>query len=102
MTFSKNESFSKDELEDWQLSHLKETLIRVFHLVPFYKKRFEEMGVRPEDIKTLADISKLPFTTKKNLRDNYPFGMFSVEMDQIVRVHSSSGTTGKPTVVGYT
>ncbi|HIP30895.1 MAG TPA: phenylacetate--CoA ligase family protein [Sulfurospirillum arcachonense] len=102
MTFSKNESFSKDELEAWQLSHLKETLIRVFHLVPFYKKRFEEMGVRPEDIKTLADISKLPFTTKKNLRDNYPFGMFSVEMDQIVRVHSSSGTTGKPTVVGYT
>ncbi len=102
MIYSKNESFSKDELETWQLNHLKETLIRVFHLVPFYKKRFEEEGIHPEDIKTLADISKLPFTTKKNLRDNYPFGMFSVEMDQIVRVHSSSGTTGKPTVVGYT
>jgi len=102
MTFSKNESFSKGELQDWQLNHLKETLIRVFHLVPFYKKRFEEMGVRPEDIKTLDDIKKLPFTKKQDLRENYPFGMFSVEMDQIVRVHSSSGTTGKPTVVGYT
>ncbi|WP_458701409.1 phenylacetate--CoA ligase family protein [Sulfurospirillum sp. 1307] len=102
MTFSKNESLSKDELEAWQLSHLKETLIRVFHLVPFYKQKFEELGIRPEDIKTLKDISKLPFTKKQDLRDNYPFGLFSVEMDQIVRVHSSSGTTGKPTVVGYT
>jgi phenylacetate-CoA ligase len=102
MTFSKNESLSKDELEAWQLSHLKETLIRVFHLVPFYKQKFEELGIRPEDIKTLKDISKLPFTKKQDLRDNYPFGLFAVEMDQIVRVHSSSGTTGKPTVVGYT
>jgi phenylacetate-CoA ligase len=102
MTFSKNESLSKNELEAWQLAHLKETLVRVFHLVPFYKKKFEEIGIRPEDIKSLEDISKLPFTKKQDLRDNYPFGLFSVEMDQIVRVHSSSGTTGKPTVVGYT
>ena len=102
MTYSKNESFSKDELQSWQLSHLKETLLRVYHLVPFYKKKFDEMGVLPHDIATLSDISKLPFTKKKDLRDNYPFGMFSVDMDQIVRIHSSSGTTGKPTVVGYT
>ncbi len=102
MTFSKNESFCRDELQAWQFKHLKETLIRVYHLVPFYKKRFDEMGVLPADIKSLSDIAKLPFTKKQDLRDNYPFGMFSVDMDQIVRIHSSSGTTGKPTVVGYT
>jgi len=102
MTFSKNESLCKDELEDWQLGHLKETLIRVYHLVPFYKKKFDEHGVLPSDIQSLKDLAKLPFTKKQDLRDNYPFGMFSVDMDQIVRIHSSSGTTGKPTVVGYT
>ena len=102
MTFSKNESFCRDELQAWQFKHLKETLLRVYHLVPFYKKRFDEMGVLPADIKSLSDIAKLPFTKKQDLRDNYPFGMFSVDMDQIVRIHSSSGTTGKPTVVGYT
>jgi len=102
MTFSKNESLCKDELEDWQLGHLKETLIRVYHLVPFYKKKFDEHGVLPGDIQSLKDLAKLPFTKKQDLRDNYPFGMFSVDMDQIVRIHSSSGTTGKPTVVGYT
>ena len=102
MTFSKNESLCKDELENWQLGHLKETLIRVYHLVPFYKKKFDEHGVLPGDIQSLKDLAKLPFTKKQDLRDNYPFGMFSVDMDQIVRIHSSSGTTGKPTVVGYT
>jgi len=102
MTFSKNESLCKDELQALQLKHLKETLLRVYHLVPFYKKKFDEHGVLPQDIKSLDDIAKLPFTKKHDLRDNYPFGMFSVDMDQIVRIHSSSGTTGKPTVVGYT
>lgn len=102
MTFSKNESLSKKELRAFQLANLKETVLRVFHLVPFYKKKFEELGIKPTDINTLEDIAKLPFTKKQDLRDNYPFGMFSVDMDQIVRIHSSSGTTGKPTVVGYT
>jgi len=102
MTFSKNESLCKEELQAWQLKHLKETLVRVYHLVPFYKKKFDEHGVLPADIQSLSDLAKLPFTKKQDLRDNYPFGMFSVDMDQIVRIHSSSGTTGKPTVVGYT
>jgi len=102
MTFSKNESLCKDELQAWQLKHLKETLVRVYHLVPFYKKKFDEHGVLPGDIHNLEDLAKLPYTKKQDLRDNYPFGMFSVDMDQIVRIHSSSGTTGKPTVVGYT
>ncbi|MBV5277842.1 MAG: phenylacetate--CoA ligase, partial [Campylobacteraceae bacterium] len=91
MTFSKNESLCKDELQAWQLTHLKETLLRVYHLVPFYKKKFDELGVKPQDIKSLSDLAKLPFTKKQDLRDNYPFGMFSVDMDQIVRIHSSSG-----------
>lgn len=102
MTFSKNESLSSSNLKALQLSYLKETVLRVYHLVPFYKKKFEELGIKPSDINTLKDISKLPFTKKQDLRDNYPFGLFSVDMDQIVRIHSSSGTTGKPTVVGYT
>lgn len=102
MTFSKNESLSSSNLKAIQLSYLKETVLRVYHLVPFYKKKFEELGIKPSDINTLEDISKLPFTKKQDLRDNYPFGLFSVDMDQIVRIHSSSGTTGKPTVVGYT
>ena len=102
MTFSKNESLSSSNLKALQLSYLKETVLRVYHLVPFYKKKFEELGIKPSDINTLEDISKLPFTKKQDLRDNYPFGLFSVDMDQIVRIHSSSGTTGKPTVVGYT
>ncbi|MDD3324288.1 MAG: phenylacetate--CoA ligase [Sulfurospirillaceae bacterium] len=102
MTFSKNESLCKQELQSWQLTHLQETLERVYYLVPFYKKKFDDAGVLLKDIKSLKDLSKLPFTKKQDLRDNYPFGMFSVDMDQIVRIHSSSGTTGKPTVVGYT
>lgn len=102
MTFSTNESLSSSNLKALQLSYLKETVLRVYHLVPFYKKKFEELGIKPSDINTLKDISKLPFTKKQDLRDNYPFGLFSVDMDQIVRIHSSSGTTGKPTVVGYT
>ncbi len=102
MTYSKNESLSKDELETLQLQRLKETLERVYNLVPFYKEKFNALNIKPTDIKSLEDISKLPFTKKQDLRDNYPYGLFAVDMDQVVRIHSSSGTTGKPTVVGYT
>jgi len=92
----------KEELRALQLERLKETLQRAYHLVPFYKKKFDEAGVKPEEIGSLEDLRKLPFTTKQDLRDNYPFGLFAVPMEQVVRIHSSSGTTGKPTVVGYT
>ena len=102
MIFSKEESLGKEELRALQFSRLKETVERVFHLVPFYQQKFDELGITPHDIKSLDDITKLPFTKKQDLRDNYPFGLFSVDMEQIVRIHSSSGTTGKPTVVGYT
>jgi phenylacetate-CoA ligase len=102
MTFSKAETFDRERLSTLQLIRLKETLTRVYHLVPFYKKTFDEAGIHPDDISTLADLSRLPFTKKQDLRDNYPYGLFAVPMDQIVRIHSSSGTTGKPTVVGYT
>ncbi|MBE0491089.1 MAG: phenylacetate--CoA ligase [Sulfurospirillum sp.] len=102
MTFSKNESLPREKLRKLQLEYLQETVLRVYHLVPFYKKKFEQMGIKPNDITSLEDIAKLPFTKKQDLRENYPFGLFSVDMDQIVRIHSSSGTTGKPTVVGYT
>jgi len=75
---------------------------RVYATVPFYRKRLDEAGVKPKDVKSLDDLQRLPFTSKKDLRDNYPFGMFSVPMENVVRIHASSGTTGKPTVVGYT
>lgn len=75
---------------------------RVYHDTPFYRKKMQELGITPDDINSIDDIVKLPFTTKYDLRDNYPFGLCAVPMSQIVRIHASSGTTGKPTVVGYT
>ena len=102
MIWSKNETLPRLELEKLQTKRLKETVARVYGIVPFYQKKFKEMGIVPEDIKSINDISKLPFTKKQDLRDNYPFGMFAVNQDAVVRIHSSSGTTGKPTVVGYT
>ena len=102
MIYSKAETFTRKKMQRLQRENLIETVIRVYELVPFYKKKFDEMGLKPEDIECLSDITKLPFTKKQDLRDNYPYGMFSVCMDEIVRIHSSSGTTGKPTVVGYT
>ena len=102
MIYCKAETYTRKKMQKIQLDNLIETVIRVHELVPFYKKKFDELGIKAKDIKTLCDISKLPFTKKKDLRDNYPYGMFSVCMDEIVRIHSSSGTTGKPTVVGYT
>uniref|UniRef100_A9A7P4 Phenylacetate--CoA ligase n=1 Tax=Methanococcus maripaludis (strain C6 / ATCC BAA-1332) TaxID=444158 RepID=A9A7P4_METM6 len=96
------ECMDREEMRELQSKRLSETVNRVYHNVPFYRKKMQEMGVYPEDIQSIDDLSKLPFTTKQDLRDNYPFGIFSVPMSEIVRVHASSGTTGKPTVVGYT
>lgn len=96
------ECISRDELENLQLERLKTLVMRVYHDVLFYRNEFHKIGIIPEDIKSLDDLSKLPFTTKTDLRDNYPYGLFAVPMSSIVRVHASSGTTGKPTVVGYT
>ena len=96
------ERASRDELEALQLTRLKQTLQHAHDKVPHYKQAFDTAGVHPSDLKTLADITKFPFTTKHDLRANYPFGMFAVPRQQVARIHASSGTTGKPTVVGYT
>lgn len=93
---------SVDELKALQLKRLQWTVKHAYENVPMYRTKFTEAGVHPDDLKELADIQKFPYTTKKDLRDNYPFGMFAVPMDKISRIHASSGTTGKPTVVGYT
>ncbi len=96
------ETLPREALTAIQLRRLRATLERVYATVPFYRKRFEDAGITPNDINTLEDFQQLPFTTKQDLRDNYPFGMFAVPMDNVVRIHASSGTTGLPTVVGYT
>jgi phenylacetate-CoA ligase len=89
-------------LESIQLRRLQHLVARVYRTVEPYRRKMDAAGVRPEDIKTLADLARLPFTVKNDLRDNYPFGLFTVPLEEVVRVHASSGTTGKPTVVGYT
>ncbi|GAB6005877.1 phenylacetate--CoA ligase [Geobacillus vulcani] len=96
------ETAARSELEAIQLVRLRATAERVYERVPFYRQRFDEKGVKPEDIRTLEDVRKLPFTTKRDLRDHYPFGLLAVDLSQCVRVHASSGTSGKPTVVAYT
>ncbi|MFZ5453329.1 MAG: phenylacetate--CoA ligase family protein [Thermodesulfobacteriota bacterium] len=96
------ETMPREDLRVLQLQRLQATVERVYHLVPFYRRRLDEAGVKPEDIRTLDDLNRLPFTTKQDIRDNYPFGLFATPMDQIVRIHASSGTTGKPTPVAYT
>lgn len=96
------ERASKDELQALQLQRLKWSLKHAYDNVPHYRASFDAAGVHPGDLKSLSDLAKFPFTTKKDLRDNYPFGMFAVPREKVVRVHASSGTTGKPTVVGYT
>ena len=93
---------SRDEIGALQLQRLKATLQHAYANVPHYRRAFDEHGVHPDELKRLSDLAKFPFTDKKDLRDNYPFGMFAVPREQIVRIHASSGTTGKPTVVGYT
>lgn len=96
------EKGSIDELREIQLARLKWSVQHAYDNVDFYRSSFDEAGAHPNDIQSLDDLSKLPFTVKNNLRDNYPFGMFAVPREEVVRVHASSGTTGKPTVVGYT
>ena len=102
MIWSKEETLPREELEKIQLERLQETVNRVYERVPAYRQKMDDAGVKPEDIKSLKDLSKLPFVTKQDMRDNYPFGLFAVPKDKLVRIHASSGTTGKPTVVGYT
>ena len=92
----------RESLRKIQSIRLKKIVDYVYHNTPFYRKKMQEMGITPDDINSIDDIVKLPFTTKHDLRDNYPFGLCAVPMSQIVRIHASSGTTGKPTVVGYT
>ncbi len=96
------ETLPREVLEALQLKRLQQVVSRVYHTVGFYRKSFDKAGVSPDDINSLDDLKRLPFTCKQDLRDNYPFGLFTVPMTNIVRVHASSGTTGKPTVVGYT
>ncbi|MFW6127111.1 MAG: phenylacetate--CoA ligase family protein [Thermodesulfobacteriota bacterium] len=96
------ETLPREDLEALQLRRLQALVERVYHLVPFYRRHLDRVGFKPEHLRTLADLEHLPFTTKQDIRDNYPFGMFAVPMDQVVRIHASSGTTGKSTPVGYT
>ncbi len=96
------ETISREELEQLRLERLESTLNRVYMNVPFYRRRFDELGIDIEDIRSLDDIRRLPFTTKDDLRDHYPYGMFAVPLREVVRIHASSGTTGMSTVVGYT
>ena len=102
MIWAKEETLSRNEIEKIQLERLKKTVKRVYEKVPAYRAKMEAAGVTPEDIVTLKDIQKLPFTTKQDMRDNYPYGLFTVPKKELRRIHASSGTTGKPTVVGYT
>ncbi len=96
------ETLSRDALETLQLQRLKSLITRVYSAVPYYRQKMDQAGVAPSDISNLSDSQRLPFTTKEDLRLNYPFGLFTVPLEDVVRVHASSGTTGKPTVVGYT
>jgi len=96
------ETLPREAIESLQLKRLQQTVSRVAATVPFYKEAFARAGIRPDQIKTLDDLRRLPFTLKQDMRDNYPYGLFAVPLEQIVRIHASSGTTGKPTVVGYT
>lgn len=96
------ETASVEELRELQLERMKWSLKHAYENVPMYKQKFDDAGVHPDDLKSLSDLAKFPFTVKADLRDNYPFGLFAVPREEVVRVHASSGTTGQPTVVGYT
>lgn len=102
MIWAKEETFTREEMEALQLQRLQETVQRVYEKVEPYRRKMDECGIKPQDIKSLKDLSRLPFVTKQDLRDNYPFGLFAVPKEELLRIHASSGTTGKPTVVGYT
>src|SRR4029450_9404539 len=96
------ETASRDEITALQLQRLRWTLRHAYDNVPFFRRRFDEAGVHPEDCRELEDLANYPFTVKQDFRDNYPFGLLAVPREQVARIHGSSGTTGKPTVVGYT
>src|SRR6266545_3813072 len=96
------ERASIDELRALQLERLKSAATRAYQSVPHYKQKFDAAGIHPDDLRDFSDLAKFPLATKGDLRENYPFGMFAVPMADIVRIHASSGTTGEPTVVGYT
>ena len=96
------ETASRDELQALQLRRLQWTLRHAYDNVAHYRAAFDAAGVRPDDLRTLDDLARFPFTVKTDLRDHYPFGMFAVPRERVVRIHASSGTTGRPTVVGYT
>lgn len=102
MIWAKEETLSRAEIEALQLARLQETVCRVYEKVQPYREKMDAAGVKPDDIRTLSDLKRMPFVTKQDMRDNYPFGLFAVPKDELVRIHASSGTTGKPTVVGYT
>ncbi len=102
MIWAKEETLSRQELEAIQLDKLQKVVARVYEKVPYYKAKMDDVGIKPADIKSLDDLKRLPFTTKQDMRDTYPFGLFAVEKSELERIHASSGTTGKPTVVGYT
>ena len=102
MIWAKEETMSRAEIEAIQLSRLQETVTRVYERVQPYREKMDEAGVKPQHIQSLSDLQRLPLITKQDMRDNYPFGLFAVPKDDLVRIHASSGTTGKPTVVGYT
>ena len=101
-TLDAEERMSVDELRALQLTRLRETLHRAYANVPHYRRAFDAAGVHPDDCRDLADLAKFPTTSKADLRENYPFGMFAVPQEEVRRIHASSGTTGQPTVVGYT
>ena len=95
------ECMTRDEMRNLQGARLRSLVDRVYHNVPFYRGKMQQLGLEPGDIKTIDDLALLPFTTKQDLRDNYPFGLFALPKSEVVRVHASTGTTGKPTVVAY-
>src|SRR5512135_89566 len=98
----RNECMGREEIDQLQLERLQSTLNRVYRNVSFYKKRFDQLGIGPEEIQTLEDLAQFPLTLKEHLRESYPYGMFALPLREVVRIHSSSGVTGKPTVTGYT
>ncbi len=102
MIWAKEETLERSDIEAIQLTRLQQTVHRVYEKVAPYRRKMDEAGVKPEHIQSLEDLKNLPFVTKQDMRDNYPFGLFAVPKDNLVRIHASSGTTGKPTVVGYT
>ena len=96
------ETMPREKIREIQLSHLQDLCRRVYANVPFYRRSFDEKGIKPSDVQSLDDLKFLPFTLKQDMRNNYPYGLFAVPMEMIQRIHASSGTTGKATVVGYT